>query len=65
MLYSWQLWLSPRPAQRTKWVRDATVLAPEDAVLYEFPNHNGHSAVRETHFLDKKIVRTGKSGPPL
>lgn len=65
MVYSWQYWLSRRPTQRTKWVQDATVFGPEDAILYDFPNHNGNRAVRETHYLSKKIVRDGKSGPPL
>lgn len=65
MVYTWQLWLSPRPTQRTKWVQDASVLAAEEAILYEFHNYNGHRAVRETHYLDKKVVRDGKSGPPL
>lgn len=65
MVYTWQHWLSPRPIQRTKFVQDATILAAEDAIFYEFPMHNGNRTVRETHYLNKKIVRDGKSGPPL
>lgn len=65
MVYSWQLWLAPRPTQRTKWVQDDTVLTAQDIVTYQFPIYNGHRAVRETHPLDKQMVRDGKSGPPL
>lgn len=65
MVYNWQLWLSPRPTQRTKTVQDASVLAAQNSILYEFPVHKGHRAVRETHYLREKSVREGKSGPPL
>lgn len=61
-----QQWLSPRPAQRTTTAHDASVSAPEGAILYDFVrNAAGLSAVRETHYLGKKVVRDGKSGPPL
>lgn len=34
--------------------------------MYDFvKNRAGLSAVRETHYLSKKVVREGKSGPPL
>ncbi|KAK2609449.1 hypothetical protein N8I77_002946 [Diaporthe amygdali] len=64
---SWlQLWLSPRPTQRTTTAHDASVTTAEDAILYDFVKNNaGLSAVRETHYLSKKVVRDGKSGPPL
>lgn len=65
MVYRWQLWLSPRPTQRTKSVQQTSILGAEQAILYDFPTHKGHRAVRETHYLNKKIVRDGKSGPPL
>lgn len=61
-----QQWLSPRPVQRTTTAHDASVIAPEDAIMYDFvKNRAGLSAVRETHYLSKKVVREGKSGPPL
>lgn len=65
MAQSWQLWLSPRPSQRTKIVQEATVLASSGDILYEFPMHRGLRAVRETHYLGQPSVREGKSGPPL
>jgi uncharacterized cupin superfamily protein len=61
-----QQWLSPRPAQRTTTAHEASVFAPEDAVLYNFiQNAEGLSAVRETHYISNKVVRGGRSGPPL
>lgn len=61
-----QQWLSPRPPHRTTIAHDATVTAPEDAILYDFlTNAACLSAVRETHYLSNKGVREGKSGPPL
>ncbi|KAH8767421.1 hypothetical protein F5883DRAFT_522015 [Diaporthe sp. PMI_573] len=61
-----QQWLSPRPAQRTTTAHQASVLAPEDAIMYDFvKNAAGLSAVRETHYIRNKGVREGKSGPPL
>lgn len=61
-----QQWLSPRAAQRTTTAHDASVTAPEGAILYDFvKNTAGLSAVRETHYLSNKGVREGKSGPPL
>lgn len=61
-----QQWLSPRPAQRTTTAHDASVTAPEGAILYDFVrNTTGLAAVRETHYLSNKGVREGKSGPPL
>lgn len=65
MVYNWQLWLSPRPTQRTKSVQEASVFDAEGSILYEFPQYKGHRAVRETHYLSSKTVRDGKSGPPL
>lgn len=62
---SWQRWLSPRPTQRSKTVQYASVIAHEGAIVYEFPVHKGHRAVRETHYLRDRSVREGKSGPPL
>lgn len=61
-----QQWLSPRPAQRTTTAHHASVLAPEDAIMYNFV-HNGAGlpAVRETHYIRNKGVREGRSGPPL
>lgn len=65
MVYSWQLWLSPRPTQRTKFVQQATILAEDQAIRCDFPIHKGRKAISETHYIHKKIVRDGKSGPPL
>lgn len=62
---SWQRWLSPRPTQRSKTVQDASVIAHEGAIVYEFPVHKGHRAVQETHYLREQSVREGRSGPPL
>lgn len=61
-----QLWLSPRPTRRTTTAHDASVMSAEDAIKYDFvKNQAGLSAVRETHYISKKTVREGRSGPPL
>lgn len=65
MVYKLQQFLSPRPLQRTKSIQDDAVVSAGEDILYEFPTHQGHRAVRETHYLSKKSVRDGKSGPPL
>lgn len=65
MAPSWQHWLSPRPAQRTKYVHDASVRDEHGSILFEFPMYKGHRAVRETHDLKEQNVREGRSGPPL
>lgn len=89
MVYAWQLWLSPRPTQRTKYVHDENVLVLANSddknagsaaaagprsddpagqtrhVLYEFHTYKGHKTVKETHYINSKSVREGKSGPPL
>lgn len=65
MAYKLQQLLSPRPLQRTKSVQDDAVLSAGGDILYQFPIHKGHRAVQETHYLSKKSVRDGKSGPPL
>jgi len=66
MARSWQLWLSPRPLQRTNTSRQKAVLAADDAALFEFKKENdGRWVVVETHYMNNKIVREGRSGPPL
>lgn len=65
MAYNWQLFLSSRPTDRTKFVTEETVFTAEEAIKYEFPIHKGLRAVRETHYFSNKGVRDGKSGPPL
>lgn len=65
MIYKLQQFLSPRPSQLTKSVQHDAVFSAGEDILYEFPVHKGHRTVRETHYLSKKSVRDGKSGPPL
>lgn len=66
MVRRWQLWLSPRPQQRTNTSRQPTVLAADEAALFEFRKEDdGRWVVVETHYLDNKLVREGRSGPPL
>ncbi|KAK3320795.1 hypothetical protein B0T19DRAFT_478005 [Cercophora scortea] len=66
MVYAWQLWLSPRPPQRTDTSQDAAVLGMHDDVLYNFrTDADGRRVVQETHFIKNKSVREGLSGPPL
>ena len=66
MVHSWQLWLSPRPLERSKTSHQTAVLAADDAALFEFKKEDdGRWVVVETHYMDNKIVREGRSGPPL
>lgn len=66
MASSWQLWLSPRPRVRTNTAVEPAAWAADDAVLNEFlQEDDGRHVVRETHYLQKDIVRKGLSGPPL
>ena len=66
MVRSWQLWLSPRPLQRTNTSHQPAVLAADGAALFEFKKEDdGRWVVVETHYMDNKIVREGRSGPPL
>ena len=66
MLWRWQLWLSPRPLQRTVTSSEHHILGPHGAALYEFlADNNGRWTVRETHYINNRIVREGLSGPPL
>lgn len=65
MAYNWQLWLSPRPTQRTKFVQEPAFLTAGELSLYEFPLYNGHRVAQETHYISNKAVREGKSAPPL
>lgn len=66
MASNWQLWLSARPTKRTNIASDPTVLAAGGTILYEFiTEEDGRRVVQETHYLDKKAVRDGLSGPPL
>ena len=67
MVRSWQLWLSPRPPQRTNTSNQSAILAADGVALFEFKkeNNDGRWVVVETHYMDNKIVREGRSGPPL
>ncbi|KAK3683970.1 hypothetical protein B0T22DRAFT_520386 [Podospora appendiculata] len=66
MVYSWQLWLSPRPLQRTDRARDPAILGATDGVLYNFCTEpDGRRVVQETHYIKDKAVKEGLSGPPL
>lgn len=66
MVRDWQLWLSPRPVRRTETPADARMLAPQDVALFEFIyEDDGRLVVKETHYADNKVVREGRSGPPL
>ena len=66
MARGWQHWLSPRPLRRTATTSESRILAAHDAALFEFSKEEeGHWMVRETHYIDNKIVRDGLSGPPL
>jgi hypothetical protein len=66
MIGSWQLWLSPRPRNRTNTAAQPIAWAAADEILYEFQQEkDGRRNVKETHFLDKDNVRKGLSGPPL
>ena len=63
---SWQLWLSPRPLQRTNTSAQSAILAEHGAALFEFKkDDDGSWVVVETHYMDNKLVREGQSGPPL
>jgi hypothetical protein len=66
MASSWQLWLSSRPTQRSSYVKEPFVFTAGDAIRYDFiEEDDGRRVVKETHYMDKAIVREGKSGPPL
>lgn len=66
MVASWQLWLSSRPGRRTDTAAQPSVLTAGDNMLYEFTREaDGRRTVKETHYMDKKMVRDGLSGPPL
>jgi len=66
MASSWQLWLSPRPLQRTHTSHQQSVLAADEAALFEFKKEDDDRwVVVETHYMNSKIAREGHSGPPL
>lgn len=66
MMASWQLWLSSRPRRRTDTAAQPSVLTAGDNMLYEFTREaDGRQTVKETHYMHKKMVRDGLSGPPL
>ncbi|KAI9154972.1 putative oxidoreductase virH [Paramyrothecium foliicola] len=66
MPYAWQLWLSPRPLNRAKSLPEPHILAAHDAALFEFlTGGDGREVIRETHYIDNPVVKSGKSGPPL
>jgi mannose-6-phosphate isomerase-like protein (cupin superfamily) len=60
----WQLWLSPRPLQRTPVLTQESFdgTATHFDILQE---PNGSWSIRETHHIENQIVRDGKSGPPM
>ncbi|KAF2685187.1 hypothetical protein K458DRAFT_365440 [Lentithecium fluviatile CBS 122367] len=66
MARGWQHWLSPRPLRRTATSSEPRILAAHDAALFEFlKDEDGRWVVRETHYIDNKVVRDGLSGPLL
>ncbi|KAK9415300.1 hypothetical protein SUNI508_02148 [Seiridium unicorne] len=66
MVASWQLWLSPRPTRRSNTAIQPKVLTAGDIILYEFHmEDDSRRTVQETHYMNKKAVRDGLSGPPL
>jgi hypothetical protein len=66
MARGWQLWLSPRPVQRTETPVETRMLSPNDAALYEYIyEDDGRFVVKETHYANNTAVREGRSGPPL
>lgn len=66
MVWSWQLWLSPRPLHRTNIASQSTFDTAGNAARYEFlPEDFGRWGVRETHYIDNPVVKAGRSGPPL
>ncbi|KAI1377705.1 hypothetical protein F4677DRAFT_415280 [Hypoxylon crocopeplum] len=66
MVSGWQLWLSPRPLRRTVFPSERHILSAHNAALFEFLEHDdGRTFIRETHYVDNKVVRDGLSGPPL
>ncbi|OQE43224.1 hypothetical protein PENCOP_c003G00135 [Penicillium coprophilum] len=65
MVWSWQLWLSPRPLRRTDTSGELSILAANDSALFEFKKEKGRWVVIETHFIANPIVRKGLSGPQL
>jgi hypothetical protein len=66
MVWAWQVWLSPRPSKRTRTSSEPAVLAAYDAALFEFlQESDGRWVVRETHYIDNKLVTDGLSGPFL
>ncbi|KAK3995688.1 hypothetical protein QBC44DRAFT_233523 [Cladorrhinum sp. PSN332] len=65
MAYRWQRWLSPRP-QPKPHPPGSTMPSFLDTALYEFIyEEDGRFVVKETHDASNKLVREGKSGPPL
>jgi hypothetical protein len=66
MVRRWQLWLWSRPLQRRVTSSERHILGPHSAALYEFlTDDNGRWTIRETLYINNKIVREGLSGPPL
>jgi hypothetical protein len=66
MVANWQLWLSSRPTRRTNTAVQPSLLTAGDNMLYEFTQESdGRRTVKETHYIHKKTVRDGLSGPPL
>ncbi|KAK4221862.1 hypothetical protein QBC38DRAFT_491180 [Podospora fimiseda] len=65
MVNQWQQWLSPRP-QPTPHPPGSTMRSFLGTALYEFLyEEDGRFVVKETHYANNKLVREGKSGPPL
>ncbi|KAI3324039.1 hypothetical protein HD806DRAFT_58928 [Xylariaceae sp. AK1471] len=66
MVWSWQLWLSSRPAHRTNIATQTKFTTAGNAAVYDFlTEDDGSWGVRETHYMDSSITRAGLSGPPL
>lgn len=66
MIWQWQLWLSPRPRQRSNTSSQPYIYTSGNASLFEFlKDDQGRWVVKETHYMDNPLVRAGRSGPPL
>lgn len=64
-MWAWQLWLSPRPSQRTRNNGQSSFPHLGDAALYEpLSRPDGRWYVRETHYIGNSLVRAGLTAPP-
>merc|ERR1711939_89 len=66
MVTSWQLWLSGPRSERSNVAALPQVISAGGAIKAEFAvEEDGRHVVTETHYIDRELVRSGKSGPPL